>query len=75
MHCHVPFTSAWHAAQVHMTGSVALTCPAILAAVAAVALKSLLESIRLEVRAPAALGVAGAWEARLAALGRWMLAQ
>eukprot|EP00198_Chlamydomonas_reinhardtii_P005800 XP_001695136.1 predicted protein [Chlamydomonas reinhardtii] len=34
--------------KVHMTGSVALTCPAILAAVAAVALKSLLESIRLE---------------------------
>ncbi|KAG2450988.1 hypothetical protein HYH02_004260 [Chlamydomonas schloesseri] len=34
--------------KVHMTGSVALSCPAILAAVAAVALKSLLESIRLE---------------------------
>ncbi len=36
--------------QVHMTGSVLLASPAILAAIASVALKSLLESIRLEVR-------------------------
>ncbi|PNH08814.1 Vacuolar protein sorting-associated protein 51 [Tetrabaena socialis] len=34
--------------KVHMTGSVPLSCPAILAAIASVALKSLLESIRLE---------------------------